>query len=417
MDILKDKKEIIDFNLKTFNAKIDLLERISTNENIFLLVYLENYERFEDFFSHKILKGIENKSLNYLYKTFSFNYKIKNFYYLDNGQFLFLIDKKNIKDDIEIFIKTIKKLQKEIKNKVLKINDAVNYDIAILLSVVYEDENNPYESARIGLKKIKKENRHFIVANNLAKEHFKKANENLKKIHLLKEAINEYRIINFYQGIINNKTKKIEKYESLVRLIDNEGKILPPFFFLDIAKKSNYYHHITKIVLDNSFQTLNKIEEDISINLSVIDIQIKEIRNKIYKLLEKNRHYSNRIVFELLEDENIKDFDLIKEFISKIKTYGVKIAIDDFGSGYSNYARILEFQPDILKIDGSLIKNIVSDSFSQSIVKSIVTFAKEQNLKTIAEFVENKEIADTITNLGIDYSQGYFYSKPSKLII
>ena len=402
-------------NFKKTDSKTDYFENLTTDENILILMQLDNFDNFEEFYSHKILEEIETISLNYLYDIFHNHYKIKGFYFLNNGQFFLIIDKENINEDIDIFIENLKTLQQKIKNKVLKINDTVRYDIAIIMSVVYQDNCNAYESARIGIKKIKRENKHFIIANNLAKKHFEKAEENLKKIQLIKKAITDYKIINYYQGIVNNKTKKIEKYESLVRIIDENGKILFPYFFLEPAKKSNYYHHITKMVLNNSFETLNKIKEDISINLSVLDIEIEEIRNKIYKLLEIHKNDTHRIVFELLEDENITDFEIIKNFISKIKKYNVKIAIDDFGSGYSNYIRLLDFAPDILKIDGSLIKNIEHDEFSQSIVKSIVTFAKEQNLQTIAEFVENENIANIITDLGVDYSQGYYYSKP-KLI-
>ena len=94
---------------------------------------------------------------------------------------------------------------------------------------------------------------------------------------------------------------------------------------------------------------------------------------------------------------------------------GVSIAIDDFGAGYSNFERLLEFEPDLLKIDGSLIKNIITDKYSQNVVETIVAFAKRQNIKTIAEYVENKEIFDYLNNLGVDYSQGYYFGKPEYL--
>ena len=102
----------------------------------------------------------------------------------------------------------------------------------------------------------------------------------------------------------------------------------------------------------------------------------------------------------------------LKEFIANIKQFGVKIAIDDFGAGYSNYERLLEYQPDILKIDGCLIRNIENSSYSLSVVKSIVTFAKEQNIQTVAEFIENKSIFEIIKKLGVNFSQGYYFGRP-----
>ena len=94
--------------------------------------------------------------------------------------------------------------------------------------------------------------------------------------------------------------------------------------------------------------------------------------------------------------------------------YGVKIAIDDFGSGYSNFKRIMSINPDYIKFDGSLIKNIDKDSYSYLIVKNLVNFAKELNIKTIAEFVHSKEVYDTCVYLGVDYLQGFYISEPKK---
>lgn len=91
------------------------------------------------------------------------------------------------------------------------------------------------------------------------------------------------------------------------------------------------------------------------------------------------------------------------------------IAIDDFGAGYSNFERLLEFSPDILKIDGKLIKNIAKDAYSRNVVETIVTFSKKQNIVTIAEFVENEEIFNILDELGVDYSQGYYFGKPENI--
>ena len=237
----------------------------------------------------------------------------------------------------------------------------------------------------------------------------------MQTLIMIQKALDSDKIISYFQPIIHNETKKVVKYESLVRLIDENGKVLSPFFFLDVAKKGRYYTSITKRVLKNSFDALGKLQGDISINLSALDIENKELNGYIIELLQENKEEAKRITFELLEDESVKDFGLIKDFIAKVKSFGVQIAIDDFGSGYSNYERLLDYQPDILKIDGSLIKNIRHDAFSYSIVKSIVTFAKEQGFETVAEFVENEEIFTILKDVGINYSQGYFFSPPKPL--
>lgn len=162
---------------------------------------------------------------------------------------------------------------------------------------------------------------------------------------------------------------------------------------------------------------LDHITTKISINLSSLDIEKFDTQEKLFELLEEYKEYNSRIIFEILEDEDAKDFTLIKRFIKKVKKMGVQIAIDDFGSGYSNFERLLAFEPDILKIDGSLIKNIVDDKYSKDLVETIVSFAKKQNIQTVAEFVENEEIFNILNSIGVDYSQGYYFGKPESIDI
>lgn len=123
----------------------------------------------------------------------------------------------------------------------------------------------------------------------------------------------------------------------------------------------------------------------------------------------------NRLVFEILESENLSDYDFLEEFVLKYKKLGVKIAIDDFGSGYSNFIRIIRLKPDYLKIDGSLIKNIDKDNNSYEIVKSIIAFSKTLNIKTIAEYVHSEEIFNLLLELDVDEFQGYYFGKPDEI--
>ncbi len=154
----------------------------------------------------------------------------------------------------------------------------------------------------------------------------------MKIVHMIKSALTDSRVVSYFQPIIDNKTKKIIKYESLVRLIDDNNEIILPSKFLDTAKKSNLYFQITKEVLKHSFEKLRLYKVDISINLSAIDIEQDTTRELILSLVEQHKTLAKNMVFELLEDEEVKNFVLVRDFIKKIKSYGVKIAIDDFGA-------------------------------------------------------------------------------------
>ena len=389
-----------------------LLSAIKNFHNpILIYMKLNKFDMIEDFYDNDTVEMIQKYAGEHLQKRFSELYEFDKIYQLGNGEYALLIDYDKYYNSE--FIDNIKRLKDIIKEDRISLKD-VEYDISIMVSLSYEKEKI-LESVKLGIKKILKQNKDFIISNDLASKEQEKAKENMQVVSMIKNAINNSRIISYFQPIIDNKTKEIVKYESLVRLIDENDKVLSPYFFLDAAKKSNYYLKITDIVLEHSFTMLRNSKSDISINISALDIEQKSMRKKILKILEENKEHANRVVFELLEDEAIKDFETIVDFISKVKAYGVKIAIDDFGAGYSNFERLLQYQPDILKIDGCLIRDIESSSYSVSVVKSIVTFAKEQNLQTIAEFIENESIYKIVKELGVDLSQGYYFGKPEPL--
>ncbi|NPA29422.1 MAG: EAL domain-containing protein, partial [Epsilonproteobacteria bacterium] len=349
----------------------------------------------------------------FIQKRFADHYEFDKVYVLGNGEFALLMEKARFFHDEQKFVEELRAIQESLQDEQVLL-DEVEYDISILMSVVYDGEKI-LESARLGIKELLKKKHPFIVANKLATLRQEFAKENMKILKMIKNAIKEERVVSYFQPIIDNETLKPVKYESLVRLIDDEGNVVSPYFFLEASKRSHYYSQISRIILEHSFKILEKCDEGISINLSAIDIEHKGTRKTIFNLLEKYKEHAHKVTFELLEDENIRDFETIKSFVKKAKEYGVTIAIDDFGSGYSNFERLLDYEPDILKIDGSLIRNIDKSDYSLSVVKSIVTFAKEQGIRTIAEFIENEKIYDITNQLGIHCSQGYHFGKPEPM--
>lgn len=269
----------------------------------------------------------------------------------------------------------------------------------------------PYlQTAQLAIEHSKKSNFEKITLYTKEMNKEEQIGKNIEMIKRVKTALNENRIVSFFQPIVSLETKEPVKYESLVRLIEN-GQEISPYQFLGITKKFKLYNKITQTVLKNSIEFVKTINTPVSINLSFEDINHHKTREYIYDFLEKCLD-GNQITFELLENENIKSYEVLHDFIKKIRSYGCQLAIDDFGSGYSNYEYLLKFKPDLLKIDGTLIKNIDKDESSRLIVKSLVAFAKEANMKTVAEFVHSEEIDKIITEIGIDYGQGYYYSPP-----
>jgi EAL domain-containing protein (putative c-di-GMP-specific phosphodiesterase class I) len=227
----------------------------------------------------------------------------------------------------------------------------------------------------------------------------------------IKKALLSGKIVPYFQPIVNNQNQLFEKYESLVRLIEEDGQVVSPYFFLEISKKTKQYSSITKIMIEKSFEYFQNKSCEFSINLTMEDIVNEEMNSFIFELLKKYQ-IGSRVVFEIVESESIQNYETVSEFIKKLKSFGCKIAIDDFGSGYSNFEYILKLNVDYLKIDGSLIKNITTDPNAKIVVSTIVDFAKKLSIKTIAEFVENEAIFRVMQELGIDYSQGYYFQAP-----
>jgi len=385
----------------------------NSQDNILIYLKLDRFDELEEFYDNNTLETIQTEATKYLRNYFSKIYDFDILFQLENGEYALIVKKSQYLQNERDFIKNLKKSQETIKEDEIDISD-IKYNISVLISLAYE-QDKILESAKLGMKKLLKNKQNFIISNNLATIVQEQATQNMKTINMIKDAIKTSKIVSYFQPIIDNKTQKIVKYESLVRLIDKDDKVLSPYFFLETAKKSDQYSQITNIVLEQSFNMLRNCETEISINLSALDVEQTSTRNKVFEILKEHKEYAHRVVFELLEDENVKDIEVVKEFISTIKSYGAQIAIDDFGAGYSNFERLINYQPDILKIDGSLIKNIETNSYSLSIVKSIVTFAKEQNLKTVAEFIENENIFKIIKDLDVDFSQGYYFGKPEAL--
>lgn len=388
----------------------DLVNNV--DESIVVLVQIEDFDNIHKYYGKDLVDKLENIFATKIYDFMPKECEFERVYPLGEGRYAFAKDKLDCKSNEADVLKQIKKFQEITNNTSLKIDD-FEYDISIVISLAFGVE--ALENAMYGVSKLLETKQDFIVANNLLEQEQDVASKHLKTLKMVKDAIQNYNIVSYFQPIVDNKTGQIVKYESLVRLIDKDKNIISPFFFLDVAKKGKYYSQITSIVLNNSFDILNHTNMDISINISALDIEKVSTRDKIIELLQINKESAKRVVFEILEDEEVKDFELIKSFITKIKKFGVQIAIDDFGTGYSSFERILDYQPDILKIDGSLIKNIITDDFSLSVVKTMVLFAKEQNMKVVAEYVENEEIYNLLCTLGVDYSQGYYFGKPEPL--
>lgn len=329
--------------------------------------------------------------------------------YRINSDIFVVVDSKGLK---EIFVDKMRLLQNIISNQCF-FYEEVKIFITVTMGLALEEEAL-FEKAEMALNFAKK-NRELLQIYKEELNIYKGIKENIIWTKKIKDAIAEDRILPYFQPIVNNHLATIEKCEALIRMIDENGKVISPYFFLDIAKKAGLYKELTMIMLEKTFEALKKTDYQISINLLFQDIINSQIRALIIEKLQKTKN-PEKVVFEIVESEGIENFNEVAEFIKEIKKYGSKIAIDDFGTGYSNFSYLMKLNVDYIKIDGSIIKNIHNDKSAETVTRTIVTFAKELGIETVAEFVAEEEIYNKIKELNVDYSQGYYFSEPKENI-
>ncbi|EDZ61583.1 diguanylate cyclase/phosphodiesterase (GGDEF & EAL domains) [Sulfurimonas gotlandica GD1] len=278
------------------------------------------------------------------------------------------------------------------------------------------DHEHSLEEAQMALRKAKEKSLPYL-AYSQSVDTKKNSERILGMKRVIRHALEHKNVIPFFQPI-TDKNGNIIKYEALVRIVDfenGEKSIIFPDDFLPVAIKSGLYIEVAQEMLSQALSFFSDRDEKISVNFLPNDFFNYALMDKLVTLISKFKT-SGKIVIEITEQEGIEDFDRLVRVVERLRKQGVLIAIDDFGSGYANYAHILRIKPDYLKIDGSLIKNILNDNDSKILVKSIIRFAKDLETKTIAEYVENEEIFELLKEYGVDEFQGYYFGRPTDLI-
>jgi c-di-GMP phosphodiesterase len=216
----------------------------------------------------------------------------------------------------------------------------------------------------------------------------------------------------FFQPIVNTKNFKERKYEALMRIVD-EDEVISPYMFLEIAKETKQYSILSRMMMQKSFQKFEGCTCEFSINIAMEDITNQETKQALKELILKYK-IGHRLILEILETEDIISNEEFMPFVEEMRSFGVRFAIDDFGSGYSNFGVLVKMSPKFLKIDGDLVKEIHRNKKSYHIVNTIVNFADHIGATVIAEFVENETLAHMLSAMGVKYMQGYHFAPPAK---
>ncbi len=232
------------------------------------------------------------------------------------------------------------------------------------------------------------------------------------------QALEEDRFCLYAQTIVSLAGTQDRHYELLLRMKNDDGKLIPPGAFLPAAERYNLVSELDAWVITSTFSSLAAHPEFlgqihfVSINLSGQSLTKHEFLDFIISELDKSAIEASKICFEITETAAILNLSTAMKFISTLSGIGCRFALDDFGSGLSSFAYLKNLPVDYLKIDGMFVKDIISDRIDHAMVKSINEIGQVMGMQTIAEFVENDEIKTMLTAIGVDYAQGYGIGRP-----
>jgi len=385
-------------------------DRYAYKHPAMILFNIDKFKHINEFYGSEIGDAILKQIARRLENNFAKKFPEANFYRLGGDDFAIVFEYISI-THLEKVIQTVL----ELFNNQTFITKGINIDITISIGASYASKL--FETADMALKHAKQSKQERYAIYNPKLDASEKIAKNIKELKQLNYAIENDAIVPYFQPIYDLKTDRIVKYESLARLKVDEKNILTPNHFLYAAKEAKISSVITSMILEKTLKKAQESGKSFSVNISPDEIENLDEANMVLSMLSRFKDVSHLITFEILESEEVEDYDILLDFVNQVKQYGCKIAIDDFGSGYSNFEKLLKMDIDLLKIDGTLIKDIDQDEHAEMVVTTIRDFAKSAGVKTVAEYVHSKEVLEKVKLLGIEMGQGFYLGKPEPDII
>jgi len=220
-----------------------------------------------------------------------------------------------------------------------------------------------------------------------------------------------------FQPIVGVSSGEVHHYEVLVRMLEDDGSLISPGKFIPAAEQFGLIQQVDRQIVSKAIRYLADLPAQMadigfSINLSGLSVGRQDMYDLIEQEVREGGIDPARITFEITETAACEQLNNAMEFIQKIRQLGCQVSLDDFGVGFSSFSYLKHLRADILKIDGSFIRDIHNNNADQLFVKALVDVARGMGMRTIAEFVENEQVFERVRNLGVDYVQGYYLGKP-----
>lgn len=239
-------------------------------------------------------------------------------------------------------------------------------------------------------------------------------------VNRLRWAIDEDRLQLYYQEVraLGGQDDGRPRIELLLRFRDESGRIVLPGAFIPAAERYGLMSMIDRWVIETALANFNRLHPAgdrlalANINVSGTSIEDESLTDLILVLLEQHGIEPGRICLEITETAAVRNLAQVSRFIERLRTAGCRIALDDFGAGMSSFGYLKNLPVDIIKIDGSFIRDLLNDPMSHAIVRAVADIGHQRGLQVVAEWVSSDEILDALRDLGVDYAQGFALHQP-----
>ena len=263
------------------------------------------------------------------------------------------------------------------------------------------------------LLKAKSAGRDCVEAYRMSEEQRRSYRANMELGEQVTEAIKDERLVFAYQPIVDAVSHEVHYHECLLRMYSPEGELIPAAQFVPVVERLGLMRALDRRALDLTLHDL-EANPDVTLAFNISGVTAADrgwLRTLIARLKDRSE-LASRLIVEITETAALHDLEDSARFVSIMRDLGCRVAVDDFGAGYTTFRHLKALTVDVVKIDGSFVRNLADNKENQLFIRNLLSLARSFNLVTIAECVENLEDAEILADEGVDLLQGYYFGRP-----
>jgi diguanylate cyclase (GGDEF)-like protein len=282
------------------------------------------------------------------------------------------------------------------------------------LPAVAETGNTAFGYAEEALEQAKRGGRDRFVNFEYCADKLANRRRTLANGDKVLAALNERRLKLAFQPIVSSGTGDVRFYECLLRMLDNDGEVVPAARFMPVVEELGLIRMVDRRVLEMALATLQQVPDILlTVNVSGMTASDAATLENIVGMVRDQEDLAPRLTFEITETVAMQDITESGRFISRLRDLGCSVALDDFGAGYTSFRYLKSLAVDLVKIDGQFVQDLASNRENQLFMRTLVDLAQGFDLATVAECVETQADSEAATEFGVDYQQGYLFGRPT----